>query len=382
MIEPIKLLFGSVIPNLFDFVLEVLLDLFLEFGSVDQELLISCILFPVFLLAHTSHELRRLNIGQFLHGILVLLSHLGNLHVDCASGSYSQNVGSHSGKVVIKLFGLVLVELLVRPSHGIQSRLILLVSDFAVSFLESKAFPGSILSCLVELSFILHPDSYARGLECCLEPEIVFPDLLHGFRVLQSNLQSLIGNGLLSLPVGYCSLKSQVGNCGSFILDCPEQFLVSTFQVIEFLFGFLVFVQASGPRVELFLLGCNHLLQGVELIHCSHLSLTSCIHFNLAELVGCFKLSFGDLFRRGMIGFEIFYFSLAPDLLGFGQSISFSLDLIQYVCGGFGSSVVCLHCPCCSLLSFRITVKCVRKSNHSSYQSAHCRCHQHNRIGS
>ena len=245
MVEPVKLLFGSILADLFDFVLEVLLDLFLEFGSVDQELLISGILFLVFLLAHTSHELGRLNVGQLLHGVLVLLSNLSNLHIDCASGSYSQYVCSHPRKVVIELFGLVLVELLVRPSHGIQSRLILLISNFAVSFLESQTFPGSILSCLVELFLILHPDGNVRRLECCLEPEIVFPDLLHGFRVLQSNLQSLIGNGLLSLPVGYCSLKSQVSNCGSFILDCPEQFLVSAFQIVEFLFGLLVFGQAS-----------------------------------------------------------------------------------------------------------------------------------------
>ena len=245
MVEPVKLLFGSILADLFDFVLEVLLDLFLEFGSVDQELLISGILFLVFLLAHTSHELGRLNVGQLLHGVLVLLSNLSNLHIDCASGSYSQYVCSHPRKVVIELFGLVLVELLVRPSHGIQSRLILLISNFAVSFLESQTFPGSILSCLVELFLILHPDGNVRRLECCLESEIVFPDLLHGFRVLQSNLQSLIGNGLLSLPVGYCSLKSQVSNCGSFILDCPEQFLVSAFQIVEFLFGLLVFGQAS-----------------------------------------------------------------------------------------------------------------------------------------
>ena len=245
MVEPVKLLFGSVLADLFDFVLEVLLDLFLEFGSVDQELLISGILFLVFLLAHTSHELGRLNVGQLLHGVLVLLSNLSNLHIDCASGSYSQYVCSHPRKVVIELFGLVLVELLVRPSHGIQSRLILLISNFAVSFLESQTFPGSILSCLVELFLILHPDGDVRRLECCLKPEIVFPDFLHGFRVLQSNLQSLIGNGLLSLPIGYCSLESQIGNCGSFILDCPEQFLVSAFQIVEFLFGLLVFGQAS-----------------------------------------------------------------------------------------------------------------------------------------
>ena len=140
---------------------------------------------------------------------------------------------------------MVLVELLVGPSHGIQSRLILLVSDFAVSFLKSETLPGSILSCLVEFPFILHPDGDARRLECGLESDVVFPDLLHGFRVLQSNLQSLIGNGLLSLPIGYCSLKRKVSNCGSFILDGPEQFLVSTFQVVQFLFGLLVFVQAS-----------------------------------------------------------------------------------------------------------------------------------------
>ena len=83
-----------------------------------------------------------------------------------------------------------------------------------------------------------------------------------------------------------------------------------------------------------------------------------------------------------MIGFEIFYFSLAPDLLGFGQSVPLGLDLIQYVRGGFGSSIVCLHCPGCSLLSFRVTVKCVHKSNHSSHQSAHCCCHQYNGVGS
>ena len=37
----------------------------------------------------------------------------------------------------------------------------------------------------------------------------------------------------LSLPVGYCNLKSQVINCGSLILGCPEQFLVSAFQIVE-----------------------------------------------------------------------------------------------------------------------------------------------------
>ena len=46
----------------------------------------------------------RLNVGQLLHGILVLLSNLGNLHVDCASGGYSQYIGFHPSKVVIKQF--------------------------------------------------------------------------------------------------------------------------------------------------------------------------------------------------------------------------------------------------------------------------------------
>ena len=34
LVEPVKLLFGSVLADLFDFILEVLLNLFLEFGSV------------------------------------------------------------------------------------------------------------------------------------------------------------------------------------------------------------------------------------------------------------------------------------------------------------------------------------------------------------